>query len=174
MPQMEAMMPPAEGRQPTLFLICGLPGAGKTTLSLEIEAACREAARPALRLCPDEWISRLLADASDQPELDRLRLPVEAVQWGVAVRLLALGIDVILDWGFWSEAQRRECRAEAEAIGARVELRCLEAGREELWQRIARRNADLPPGMFVVTREQLDLWWTWFQPPGPDELEGYH
>jgi predicted kinase len=33
----------------TLFLICGLPGAGKTTLAKEIELA-----RPALRLCPDE------------------------------------------------------------------------------------------------------------------------
>ena len=43
----------------TLFLICGLPGAGKTTLAKQLE---RE--RPALRLTPDEWIAPLLADAS--------------------------------------------------------------------------------------------------------------
>ena len=28
----------------------------------------------------------------------------------------------------------------------------------------------LPPGTFVVTHEQLDLWSAWFEPPSADEL----
>jgi hypothetical protein len=39
-----------------------------------------------------------------------------------------------------------------------VELCHLEVGRDELWARLMKRNADLPLGMFVVTEEQLDLW----------------
>ena len=48
----------------TLFLICGLPGAGKTTLARQLEAT-----HAALRLCPDEWIAPLLADAANIAEL---------------------------------------------------------------------------------------------------------
>jgi len=60
----------------TLFLICGLPGAGKTTLAKHLEQT-----RPALRLSPDEWIASLLADTSDSAEIERLHSSVEALQW---------------------------------------------------------------------------------------------
>ena len=149
----------------TLFLICGLPGSGKTTLAKQLELS-----RPALRLSPDEWIAPLLSDVSDTVELDRLRSPVEAVQWEVAQRVLTLGLDVVLEWGFWSRAERASYRSQAEALGARVELRYLQVGRNELWARLSKRNAHLPPGTFAVTEAQLDLWLSWFQPPTPDEL----
>jgi predicted kinase len=150
---------------PTLFLICGLPGAGKTTLARQIEAE-----RGALRLCPDEWIAALLADPGDRAELDRMRDPVEQIQWQVARRALSLGLDVVLEFGFWSRAERQRFRAEAESLGARVELRYLPASRETLWQRLQQRNADLPPGTFAVSSAELDLWLSWFEPPGPDEF----
>jgi predicted kinase len=149
----------------TLFLLCGLPGAGKTTLARHIE---RE--RSALRLSPDKWIAQLLADASDLAELDRLRSPVEAVQWEVATRVLMLGVDVILEWGFWSREERMHYRAQAEALGAHVELRFLAVELDELRARLARRNAQLPSGTFVVIEAQLDLWWSLFEPPTEEEL----
>jgi predicted kinase len=149
----------------TLFLICGLPGAGKTTLAKQLEFA-----RPALRLSPDEWIAPLLADVNNIVELDRLRSPVESLQWEMAKRLLALGVDVVLEWGFWSRAERDHFRAEAEALGARVELHYLAVARDELWARLSKRNANLPPGTFTVTEEQLDQWSGWFEPPTADEF----
>ena len=150
----------------TLYLICGLPGAGKTTLARQIEQA-----RNALRLSPDEWIAQILADPSDRAELDRLRSPIEAVQWELAARVLALGVDVILDWGFWSEEERRSYRSRAEALGARVEVHFLDVSREELWARLSKRNADPPSGTFAVAEEELDLWLSWFEPPARSELE---
>lgn len=151
----------------TLFLICGLPGAGKTTLAKQLEHT-----RPALRLAPDEWILALLADSNDTAERDRLREPVEAIQWEVAKRVLVLGTDVILEWGFWSREERAKYRAEAEALGAHVELRYLAVKRDELWARLKQRNAEAPPGMFVVTEEELERWSSWFEPPTAGEL-GY-
>jgi predicted kinase len=151
---------------PTLFLLCGLPGSGKTTLAKQIEVS-----QPALRLCPDEWIASILADASDLAELDRLRAPVESLQWDLAKRALLLGVDVILENGFWSREERESYRSQAEALGVRVELRYLDVPREELWKRLSQRNANLLPGTFAVTKEQLDLWLSWFEPPGSGELE---
>jgi len=150
---------------PTLYMICGLPGAGKTTLAKQIEAS-----HPALRLCPDEWIASILSDPRDKTEMDRLRDPVESLQWDLAKRALILGIDVILENGFWSRKERDRYRTQAEAIGAHVQIKYLDVSRDELWARLSRRNADLPPGTFAVTREQLELWWTWFEPPTVDEL----
>ena len=115
------------------------------------------------RRSPDEWIARILADASDLTERDRLRAPVEALQWDVAARALVLGIDVILEWGFWARRERQDYRA-------RVEVRFLEVSREALWEWLSRRNAALPPGTFAVTQEQLDLWWSWFEPPSSEEV----
>jgi len=74
------------------------------------------------------------------------RAAVESLQWDVAARALALGVDVILENGFWSRAERDEYRSRAKALGARVELRFLDVPRDELWARLSKRNADLPPG----------------------------
>ncbi|MEI6431125.1 MAG: ATP-binding protein [bacterium] len=143
----------------TLILICGLPGSGKTTLAKRLE---RE--RNALRLCPDEWIATLLRDPVDREELHRLRSPVEAMQWEVAARALTLGTNVILEWGFWSKAERTDYRMRAEALGAIVETHVLIVEREELRARLSRRNADLPPGTVTVTEAELDVWWDLFGP----------
>ena len=150
----------------TLFLICGLPGSGKTTVAKQLEVS-----RPGLRLCPDEWITSLLADITDTVEMDRLRTTVESIQWEVAKHSLILGVDVILENGFWSREERFSYRSQAEALGARAKLIYLNVDRDELWARLSKRNADLPPGTFHVREDQLDLWLTWFEPPTADELE---
>lgn len=149
----------------TLFLVCGLPGAGKTTLAKQLELS-----HNALRLCPDEWIARLLDNPNDRVEMDRLREHIETIQWGVAKRVLILGTSVILENGFWSREERIRLRSEAETLGARVELHFLNVGLDELWDRLKKRNVDLPQGSFHVRRDELETWFRWFEPPSEDEM----
>ena len=145
----------------TLFLLVGLPGSGKTSLAKTLE---RE--RGALRLSPDEWMARIVGDGYDA---DR-RVAVQEVQWEIAQRVLTLGVDVILEFGFFRRRERDFYRSGAVALGAEVKVRFLDAPREELLRRLAERNADLPADTFAVSEQHLDLCYTWFEPPTPDEL----
>jgi predicted kinase len=152
----------------TLILICGMAGAGKTTLAKQLETS-----RQAFRLCPDEWIKAVIKDEADKVELDRLRSPIEALQWEVAQRLLQLGISVILENGFWGKEEREKYRLEAKALGARVELYYLDFAKEEIWQRIEYRNSE-PSGLsFRIAREEFDSWWNGFTPPDAQESHLY-
>jgi predicted kinase len=150
----------------TLFLMCGLPGSGKTTLAKQIEGQ-----HSALRLTPDEWIVHLFGTELTPPTLDSCRDPIEALQWMVAERALRLGVNVILDFGFWTRRERDGFRSQAAALGARSEVRFLDVPRSVLSERLAARNADLPLYAFQVTEAQLDLWWSLFEPPTPEELQ---
>ncbi|HEX5502040.1 MAG TPA: ATP-binding protein [Thermomicrobiales bacterium] len=150
--------------RPTLYLMVGLPGAGKTTRAQEIEAE-----HAALRLTPDEWILALYGPDLDRPERDAVRDPVEALQWQVAQRALALGCNIVLDWGFWSRAERVAYRARAAALGARTRVVFLDATIDELWSRIARRD-ESAAGTLQITRAELEAWAALFEPPGEDEL----
>lgn len=147
---------------PELHLMIGLPGAGKTTRAKELEQQL-----PALRLSPDEWMARVVGCAMDDPEA---REAVEAEQWRIAARALQLGLNVILENGFWTRTERDAYRACAAEIGARVVLHHLHAPREELLRRLALRYAESPPGAFRITPEMLDLYASWFEPPTADEL----
>ena len=142
-----------------------MPGSGKTTLAKQLESE-----HHALRLCPDEWIAQILADPNDGDEMNRLRDIVESVQWDVAKRTLILGMNVILENGFWSQKERFRFRSEAEALGVEVELHFLNVELDELVQRILKRNSNLPVGTFHVSKDELELWAKSFEPPTETEL----
>ncbi|MFF3787530.1 AAA family ATPase [Streptomyces sp. NPDC001933] len=147
-----------------LFLTCGLPGSGKTTLARRLE---REWS--ALRLTADEWLHELHPNLSGD-ELDAMRDPVERVQWSVAVRVLETGGNVVLDWGLWSREERDHYRTEAQALGARVVLYLLDPPSDELRRRLSERNGDLPQGTFHITQDRLDDATRYFQRPTAEEL----
>jgi len=146
----------------TLILVCGLPGAGKTTLARRLETE-----RRAVRLSPDEWLASLGLDARDEAMRDRL----EQTLTSHALRLLTQGIDVILEYGFWARVERDVKCTEARAVGARVELHALIVPINELWRRLEARNAALPWGAVPISRFDLEAWWGAFAMQVPDESE---
>jgi len=148
----------------TLFITCGVPGAGKTTVARRLETE-----HHALRFTPDEWLRELFPDQRTGVD-DSTRTAIEALHWSMALRALEIGANVVLDYGLWGHSERDRFRSEAQALGARVVLCLLDPPRDELIARVARRNADLPTGAFHITDEVLDQAFTFFQHPTPDEL----
>jgi hypothetical protein len=154
----------------TLHMICGLPCSGKTTLARELERDLN-----AVRLTPDEWAMRMMGErlpAKGLPlsELQKIRDPIESLLWDLAVRLLGLGVDVIIDFGFWTREDRERFRVGAAAIGARSELHYLDVPEEELLRRLEARNADLPAGTFWIDPAWMREWFGWFEAPVAEEL----
>ena len=145
--------------------MCGLPGAGKTTRARELELQFR-----AVRLTPDEWITASLGPNPSYEALNAARDPTEALQWNLAARLLTLGIDVILDFGFWSREERESYRARAAVLGVGSMLHFIDAAPAALRDRLARRRVDRPDSTFLVTDSQLAEWSALFQKPSADEL----
>lgn len=148
----------------TLILICGLPGAGKTTLARRMATE-----RGAIRLCPDEWLTSIGIDLHHEEARDRL----ERVLTAHARDLLVLGQTVILEYGFWARTEREALRAMAREVGVRVELHALIVPVDELWRRIMLRTTDPPWGVAQITRDQLTTWAGLFQAPDAAEVEQF-
>ena len=151
--------------KPILYMLCGLPGSGKTACAKELEAA-----NMGILLNADEWVSHLYPDDAETAARDDRKRRVEELQWDLAARLLAGGNNVILDWGFWRLPQREYYRWRAREAGASVNTIFLDIPIEVLHERVAKRNRNLRSGIFHISPEELDGWAAAFEPPTPEEL----
>lgn len=143
----------------------GLPCSGKSTRAKQLEVELG-----ALRLTPDEWHIDLFGDDAADPDHDRRHTVVEALMWQVASAALARGIDIILDFGFWTRTEREDFAARAAALGATTKIHFMDLSRAELLARLARRNAEAPKHAFIIPAEDLLAWMARFEPPGTGEL----
>lgn len=150
---------------PTLYLLCGLPGSGKTVRAQELEAAGE-----GVLLNADAWVLQLYPEDAEAAARDERKVLVHQVQWELTERLLTDGISVILDWGVWSREERDGYRQRARELGANVRTVFLDAPIETLHERVADRNLNLPPGTFSISPGELDEWAAIFEPPTLDEL----
>src|SRR3954453_20387958 len=114
------------------MLTCGLPGAGKTALAMQLAAH-----RSAVRLTKDEWLWALGSTPWDAPTRER----VEYELWRPAQEILRLGLSVVLDFGLWARIERDEMRSVARGLGVGVELHYLDVPIDELWRSLDARNS---------------------------------
>jgi predicted kinase len=147
-----------------VILVCGLPGAGKTTVARQLAVDLG-----AVRMCPDEWMDALGFDLWDQQARGR----VEALQWAQTLELLTHDLTVIIEWGLWTRAERETVRVHVHALGGTIELRYLDVPLEELWRRLELRNARPAPAWTVIDRASLLEWHAAFEAPTAVELAGY-
>ena len=150
----------------TLHLIVGLPCSGKTTLARELEKKYS-----ALRLTPDEWHIPLFGDDMNDKDHDARHELVESLLWDLAAKVLVLGVDVILDFGFWGRSERDDFRSRAAKLGVDFKIHFLDVPEEMLLERLAARNAQLPQGTFRIPEAKLKEWILLFEPPSQEELE---
>jgi len=147
-------------RASRLIIVCGLPGAGKTTLAKKLERRLG-----AIRLCPDEWMEELGIDLWNESS----RSKVESLQWKLGQQLLILGHTIVIEWGTWGRSERDGLRTGARALGAAVELHYVSEQIDVLLERMRHRASENSP----ITREQMQRWADAFDAPGAEEIALY-
>lgn len=143
-----------------LILLCGLAGAGKTTLAKELEA------EGAVRMCPDEWLVALGFDIYDKDA----RVAVENLQWELSRALVLRGMTVVDECGVWQRWERDLRRIWAREHGIPVELRFLDAPVDVLIARVAERNRTLPEGAPRIDPALVAFWDGRIERPDEEEL----
>lgn len=156
----------------TIYLIVGLPGAGKTTRAKELETS-----ESALRLTPDEW--QMAIFSGDHPtqwrsiERANQRDRIEGKLVNVGMRAAQLGINVVFDFGLWGKDERSALRWIAKRLDVRAEVVYLPIAYAEQRRRINSRY-EAEPGHFQMSDAELKQWHVQFQAPDQDELRGIH
>lgn len=107
----------------------------------------------------------------EEDEHDARHFLIESMLWDIAARVLVLGANVILDFGFWVKSEREDYRARAAQLGASSEIHFLKVSEDVLLERLARRNARLSQGATYIPEVKFKDCIAFFQPPTPDELE---
>ena len=152
----------------SIYLIVGLPGPGKTTRAKELEVN-----ESALRLTPDEW-QMAIFDGDDSSRWrtkeradHRDRIEGKLVETGM--RVAALGMDVVFDFGLWGKDERSALRWIASTLGVPTHVVYLPIDFEEQRRRIRHRYEN-EPGQFHMADAELEQWHRQFQAPDVDEL----
>jgi predicted kinase len=149
--------------QSTLYVMVGLPAAGKTPLARRLEIEHR-----ALRFTPDEWMNPLFGESL----ADGKRNVLEGRIIATALRALRLGFNVVLDFGAWAKDERTALRWLASTAGADCKLVYSAIDEAEQRKRVSRRFATAPESTFPMTEGDLAEFRMIFQTPDEDELSG--
>ncbi|MGW2375186.1 MULTISPECIES: AAA family ATPase [Kitasatospora] len=148
----------------TVVLMCGLPGAGKTTYAMGLVR------RGYVRLSIDEVVWQRLGqrDAGlvlETEAYDRLKEEVRREQRQELVELMLAGRDVVVDYSFWSRAARDDYKALIENHGCHWELIHLKADRTTLERRLEVRNGEEGANSVTVDETLLERYLADFEEP---------
>jgi predicted kinase len=150
-------------RPPTLFLVVGLPGTGKTTAARRLEIE-----EQALRLTKDEWVKALYGH--ENPSSAQQVIEGRLIQLGL--RALELGTNVVIDFGLWSRDERSALRQAAADLDAVVDMHYLDVPPAEQRRRLAQRQTEAPHTSWPMSDEELTQWAAVIDVPTPGELDG--
>ena len=150
--------------KPTVYLLCGFIGAGKTTFARKLEERTG-----AVRITKDEWLIRLIGNDPTIDGYEEYDSRICELSRDVAFQLVEKGIDVIIDEGFWAREERALLRSRIEKMGAEVVLYYLDTPIQTIRERVARRSANPTKDSFRISRAMLDNYLAYWQPPSEDE-----
>jgi predicted kinase len=146
-----------------VHLIHGYLGAGKTTFARDLAASTG-----ALSLSSDEWYLRLFTSGEPTSRLDEgAQQRLGALLYELWPSLAAKGLDVVLDFGFWTRGERDQARRLATAVGATVKLYWVRCSEDDARLRVQARNG--AAGQFFLDDQAFEALKAKFQPLEEDE-----
>ena len=153
---------------PTVYLICGKLCCGKTTYAQKLKEK-----HNAVVLSIDEIMLPIFGLYAGEKHDDYVA-SVKQYLFAKSLELVRVGVNVILDWGFWTKAERDRAKALYKSENIPCELHYLDI-KDEVWQtRIEKRNRAVMAGettAYLVDAPLAAKFEARFEPPTPDEVD---
>lgn len=151
-----------------VIMICGKICCGKTTYAKKLQQQS-----PAVILSVDEIMLAVFGQHAGEKH-DAYTEAVKLYLHQKAAELTAAGVDVILDWGFWTRHDRARARAFYGARQISCEMHALDVD-DAVWQeRIAQRNQQISAGddsAYYIDRNLAEKFAAMFEPPADSEID---
>ncbi len=157
---------------PTVHLICGSTGAGKTTYATALAARTG-----GVRFSIDEWVANLFLPDRPSPGSVEWALPLidrcERQIWTIVDQLIARRVDVVLDLGLSTHDQRDRLRTRVAQTAAESKLHYLDVSPATRLSRVLQRSrAERRSHVFDFTEAVFNAMEGLFEAPTDDELYG--
>ncbi|MDB5238151.1 MAG: ATP-binding protein [Candidatus Kaiserbacteria bacterium] len=156
--------------KPTVYLLCGLPGSGKSTYAKEQEA------RGLVRLILDEELFKRFGREFPSEMYSEYEAKTKAELKYVLQENIAGSKSVILDYGFWKKAEREEYKQLIETLGAQWRLLYFKIPTTILKERLQVRNHTDLVNNHQIDDSLLDTFSSEFEAPvgeGAEIIEQY-
>jgi predicted kinase len=150
--------------KPVAHIVCGFIGSGKTTFARRLEQETG-----AVRFTKDEWMVRLFGNTPPKDRFEEYDNRMASLATDMALRCLRVGVNVIIDEGFWVKDQRDEIMEKVRQLGAVPKLYYIEVPFEIMKARTLKRSDNPPVDSYIIDEESFVHYWKFFQPPGKDE-----
>lgn len=152
-----------------VYALYGFTGSGKTTYAKKLAAETT-----AFLMSHDAWMAALYGDNPGENYAIYYKRIKDHIL-NTAADLLARDVDIILDWGFWSRAERDELRAWAADQGgdqSKVDLRLiwLDAPMDVMKERVLKRTSENHDDQVFIDENAFNEFKARFEPLGTDEV----
>lgn len=151
-----------------VIMTCGKICSGKSTYAARL---CKE--RSAVLLSIDEIMLAMFGQYVGDMH-DEYVARTEKYLFGKSLEIVDSGINLVLDWGGWTKAERSEAREFFKSHGIEYELHYIDVS-DEVWRgRIAKRNSAISEGKldaYYVDENLAAKFGAIFEPPTDEEID---
>lgn len=146
--------------KPIIFLLCGLPGSGKTTYAKELSEK-----EHLVRLTLDEELFKRFGKEFPSDKYSEYEIQTKQELLVILEQKIKQNESVILDYGFWKKEDRNRYKQLIENYGAEYKLIYLKQNHEVLIDRINKRNEFNSTDNHIISEELLEKFKSQFEEP---------
>ena len=151
-----------------VFMMCGKLCSGKSTYAKEIREKYN-----AIILSVDEITLALFGQDAGEKHDDYV-LKTEKYLYEKSLEIIGSGINVVLDWGFWTKKEREYARKFYSSKGVDCEFHYIDIDSSEWLKRLQKRNQDVlehKSNAYYVDEGLAEKFMTIFEIPDKNEID---
>lgn len=151
-----------------VYILCGKICSGKSTYSQQLRKD-----KKAVILSVDD-ITLTLLGQNGGDTLDVFVEKLEHYFFQKSVEIVETGINVVLDWGFWTKTERDFAKQFYGSRGIEYEFHYISINDEEWYRRLEKRNKDVlekKSDAYYVDEELAEKFKSIFEIPGKEEID---